>query len=206
MAAEKRRRLLGGLAKCDDDLQTLRRIIAAVRAAEMRSAASDVPAAPPARDVCEGATKWTNGRDEASPQPPQQQKPQAEGAQYPSPDSVLDAIVPVVAAARVVPVGLWPPARARRAQPPRMLDAPITAASKASTASCPPEVVGSASALDLHAATLLSSGKKRRGRWTLRRGRYRRRRQRRAGEAPAILGEELAEESSGERRIVAFRA
>jgi hypothetical protein len=85
MAAEKRRRLLGALEKCDDDLQTLRRIIAAVRAAEMRSAAAaDVPAAT-AGEGCEDAL------GEASP-PLQQQKPRAEGAQYPSPNSVLDAI------------------------------------------------------------------------------------------------------------------
>ncbi|KAM0854711.1 hypothetical protein ACQ4PT_050264 [Festuca glaucescens] len=85
MAAEKRRRLLGALEKCDDDLQTLRRIIAAVRAAEMRSA--DVPVALEG-EACEGAAKWMDGRDEASPP---QQKPRAE-AQYPSPNSVLDAI------------------------------------------------------------------------------------------------------------------
>ncbi|XP_047072553.1 SH3 domain-containing protein C23A1.17-like [Lolium rigidum] len=90
MAAEKRRRLLGALEKCDDDLQTLRRIIAAVRAAEMRSAAaSDVPAAP-AAEACDGGTKWIEGRDE--PSTPPQQKPRAEGPQYPSPNSVLDAI------------------------------------------------------------------------------------------------------------------
>jgi hypothetical protein len=89
MAAEKRRKLLGALEKCDDDLQTLRRIIAAVRAAEMRSAAAiDVPAAPaPAGEGCKVATKWMEGRDERSPPPPQRAE-----AQYPSPDSVLDAI------------------------------------------------------------------------------------------------------------------
>ncbi|KAM0875234.1 hypothetical protein ACQ4PT_036924 [Festuca glaucescens] len=93
MAAEKRRKLLGALEKCDDDLQTLRRIIAAVRAAEMRSAAAvDVTAAPTgAGEACEGATKWMDGRDDASPPPQQQQKPRVE-AKYPSPDSVLDAI------------------------------------------------------------------------------------------------------------------
>ncbi|CAM0872950.1 unnamed protein product [Alopecurus aequalis] len=88
MAALKRRKLLGALEKCDDDLKTLRRIIAAVRTAEMRSAAaSDVPA-PPAEEGCKGA-KWMEGRDE--PSPPLQQKRRVE-AQYPSPDSVLDAI------------------------------------------------------------------------------------------------------------------
>ncbi|KAF7042463.1 hypothetical protein CFC21_052059 [Triticum aestivum] len=84
MAAEKRRKLLGALEKCDDDLQTLRRIIAAVRAAELRSAAaSDVSPAPAGEG--KGA-KWMDGS------PPLQQKPRAE-AQYPSPDSVLDAII-----------------------------------------------------------------------------------------------------------------
>jgi hypothetical protein len=57
-------------------------------------------------------------------------------------------------------------------------------------------------AMDLHAATLLGSGKKGRIWWKLRRGRYHRRRQRRAGEAPKILGEEPAKVSSGERRMV----
>ncbi|KAL6644976.1 hypothetical protein ACP70R_016584 [Stipagrostis hirtigluma subsp. patula] len=94
-AAEKRRKLLGALEKCDEDLKTLRRIIAAVRAAEMRAAAaSDAPVAgtPPGK----AGAKWTDVRDEQSPSPspspPQQQhKPRAE-EQFPSPDSVLDAI------------------------------------------------------------------------------------------------------------------
>uniref|UniRef100_A0ACD5YM68 Uncharacterized protein n=1 Tax=Avena sativa TaxID=4498 RepID=A0ACD5YM68_AVESA len=88
MAAEKRRKLLGALEKCDDDLQTLRRIIAAVRAAEMRSSAAtsvDVPTAAPAVEGCKGP-KWMDGSDEASPPPPRAE------AQYPSPNSVLDAI------------------------------------------------------------------------------------------------------------------
>lgn len=75
---EKRRKLLGALEKCDDDLQTLRRIIAAVRAGELRSAAaSDVSLAPAGEG--KGA-KWMDGSL------PLQKKPWAE-AQYPSPDS-----------------------------------------------------------------------------------------------------------------------
>ncbi|KAE8818815.1 vegetative cell wall protein gp1-like [Hordeum vulgare] len=77
MAAEKRRKLLGALEKCDDDLQTLRRIIAAVRAAELRSAAaSDVSPAPAGEGK---GGKWMDGSPRAV-------------AQHPSPDSVLDAI------------------------------------------------------------------------------------------------------------------
>uniref|UniRef100_A0A0A9DHX5 DUF3741 domain-containing protein n=1 Tax=Arundo donax TaxID=35708 RepID=A0A0A9DHX5_ARUDO len=99
-AAEKRRKLLGALEKCDEDLKTLRRIIAAVRAAEMRAAAASeaVPmaATPPGK-----GDKWMAGRDEQSPSPspspspplPQQHKPRTgTEEQYPSPDSVLDAI------------------------------------------------------------------------------------------------------------------
>ncbi|KAL6901988.1 hypothetical protein ACP4OV_004864 [Aristida adscensionis] len=99
-AAEKRRKLLGALEKCDEDLKTLRRIIAAVRAAEMRAAAASdapMPGTPPAGKAF---AKWKDGRDEQppspspspAPAPPQQQhKPRAE-EQFPSPDSVLDAI------------------------------------------------------------------------------------------------------------------
>ncbi|OEL21205.1 hypothetical protein BAE44_0017774 [Dichanthelium oligosanthes] len=95
-AAEKRRKLLGALEKCDEDLKTLRRIIAAVRAAEMRAAAaSDVaPVAgttPPAGKG--GAAKWIANHNELSPTPRQHNKPRtSEKQQYPSPDSVLDAI------------------------------------------------------------------------------------------------------------------
>uniref|UniRef100_J3LN92 DUF3741 domain-containing protein n=1 Tax=Oryza brachyantha TaxID=4533 RepID=J3LN92_ORYBR len=91
-AAEKRRKLLGALEKCDEDLKTLRRIIAAVRAAEMQAAAaSDVPT-PEATD--KGSyDQWKDGRDaDPSPSPsPSPQKPRSE-EHYPSPDSVLDAI------------------------------------------------------------------------------------------------------------------
>ncbi|KAL5218398.1 hypothetical protein ABZP36_019082 [Zizania latifolia] len=89
-AAEKRRKLLGALEKCDEDLKTLRRIIAAVRAAEMRaSTASDVPV--PERAAGKGDDKWKEGRA-VNPSPsPTPQKPRSE-EQYPSPDSVLDAI------------------------------------------------------------------------------------------------------------------
>lgn len=93
-AAEKRRKLLGALEKCDDDLKTLRRIVAAVRAAEMRAAAASDFSAP--AGVGKGA-KWMDGRDEPSPSPSpspplqHQQKPPVE-EHYPSPDSVLDAI------------------------------------------------------------------------------------------------------------------
>ncbi|KAJ1297387.1 hypothetical protein BS78_01G371800 [Paspalum vaginatum] len=88
-AAEKRRKLLGALEKCDEDLKTLRRIIAAVRAAEMRAAAaSDAGPTPPAG---KGAVKWAVGRDGQSPSPsPSPPTPQRQ--QHPSPDSVLDAI------------------------------------------------------------------------------------------------------------------
>ncbi|PAN49934.1 hypothetical protein PAHAL_9G486000 [Panicum hallii] len=95
-AAEKRRKLLGALEKCDEDLKTLRRIIAAVRAAEMRAAAaSDVaPAAAGTPPPGKGAAKWMVNRDEQSPSPPtpQQHKLRAGEQQQPSPDSVLDAI------------------------------------------------------------------------------------------------------------------
>ncbi|XP_002467949.2 nascent polypeptide-associated complex subunit alpha, muscle-specific form [Sorghum bicolor] len=101
-AAEKRRKLLGALEKCDEDLKTLRRIIAAVRAAEMRAAsASDVcPVAATTTTTPAGkGAKSTFGRDdEQSPSPspptPQQQHKvvRAGEQQYPSPDSVLDAI------------------------------------------------------------------------------------------------------------------
>ncbi|CAL4930714.1 unnamed protein product [Urochloa decumbens] len=95
-AAEKRRKLLGALEKCDEDLKTLRRIIAAVRAAEMRAAAASDAAAAPA-----AAAKWMASRDEHSPSPsPSPPTPQQHGKLrgveqqqlYPSPDSVLDAI------------------------------------------------------------------------------------------------------------------
>ncbi|KAG8063588.1 hypothetical protein GUJ93_ZPchr0003g17099 [Zizania palustris] len=95
-AAEKRRKLLGALEKCDEDLKTLRRIIAAVRAAEMRaSTASEVPV--PERAAGKGDDKSKDGRavnpsPSPSPSPsPTAQKPRSE-EQYPSPDSVLDAI------------------------------------------------------------------------------------------------------------------
>ncbi|KAF0909674.1 hypothetical protein E2562_000034 [Oryza meyeriana var. granulata] len=93
-AAEKRRKLLGALEKCDEDLKTLRRIIAAVRAAEMRAAAaSDVPT--PEATGKGSNNQWKDGRDvDPSPSPspsPTQQKPRSE-EHYPSPDSVLDAI------------------------------------------------------------------------------------------------------------------
>ncbi|KAG2541208.1 serine/arginine repetitive matrix protein 1-like [Panicum virgatum] len=89
-AAEKRRKLLGALEKCDEDLKTLRRIIAAVRAAEMRAAAGSDAA--PAAGIF--------SRDEQSPSPspypspptPQQPKLRGVEQQHPSPDSVLDAI------------------------------------------------------------------------------------------------------------------
>ncbi|CAN6295297.1 unnamed protein product [Urochloa humidicola] len=107
-AAEKRRKLLGALEKCDEDLKTLRRIIAAVRAAEMRAAAASdaacVPAAavatPPARKGA-GAGKWMVNSNynspSTSPSPPlsSQQHSKLRGVEeqlYPSPDSVLDAI------------------------------------------------------------------------------------------------------------------
>ncbi|CAL4922382.1 unnamed protein product [Urochloa decumbens] len=100
-AAEKRRKLLGALEKCDEDLKTLRRIIAAVRAAEMRAAAaSDAAAAAPAA-AAKGVAKWMVSRDEKSPSPsPSPPTPQQHGKLrgveqqqlYPSPDSVLDAI------------------------------------------------------------------------------------------------------------------
>jgi hypothetical protein len=99
-AAEKRRKLLGALEKCDEDLKTLRRIIAAVRAAEMRAAsASDVcPVAATTTPAAAGkGAKRTFGRDNEqspspspSPSPPTQQQQQQQ--LYPSPDSVLDAI------------------------------------------------------------------------------------------------------------------
>ncbi|KAL5210100.1 hypothetical protein ABZP36_005723 [Zizania latifolia] len=95
-AAEKRRKLLGALEKCDEDLKTLRRIIAAVRAAEMRTAAaSDVPVPEGAAD--KGVDHLKDGRHvnpspSASPSPsPTTQKSRSE-EQYPSPYSVLDAI------------------------------------------------------------------------------------------------------------------
>ncbi|KAG8096197.1 hypothetical protein GUJ93_ZPchr0013g35786 [Zizania palustris] len=97
-AAEKRRKLLGALEKCDEDLKTLRRIIAAVRAAEMRTAAaSDVPVPEGAAD--KGADHLKDGRHvnpspSHSPSPlpsPTTQKSRSE-EQYPSPYSVLDAI------------------------------------------------------------------------------------------------------------------
>lgn len=93
-AAEKRRKLLGALEKCDEDLKTLRRIIAAVRAAELRAAAASDAApvlagtTPPGAG--KGGAKWmSGGLDELSPSPPRHYnyKPQ-----HPSPDSVLDAI------------------------------------------------------------------------------------------------------------------
>nr|CAB3500992.1 unnamed protein product [Digitaria exilis] len=92
-AAEKRRKLLGALEKCDEDLKTLRRIIAAVRAAEMRAvAASPDLVAPVAAKTPPAASKagaqWTVARDEHSPSP----SPLSSQQQYPSPDSVLDAI------------------------------------------------------------------------------------------------------------------
>ncbi|TVU47263.1 hypothetical protein EJB05_06856, partial [Eragrostis curvula] len=88
-AAEKRRKLLGALEKCDEDLKTLRRIIAAVRAAEMRAAAASSDVAPAAAGTPPpggGGAKCTTlgGRDEHSPSPSPRQ--------FPSPDSVLDAI------------------------------------------------------------------------------------------------------------------
>ncbi|KAF8683940.1 hypothetical protein HU200_044888 [Digitaria exilis] len=93
-AAEKRRKLLGALEKCDEDLKTLRRIIAAVRAAEMRAVAASpdlvAPVAaktPPA--ASKAGAKWTVARDEHSPSPSPLSSQQQ---QYPSPDSVLDAI------------------------------------------------------------------------------------------------------------------
>ena len=99
-AAEKRRKLLGALEKCDEDLKTLRRIIAAVRAAEMRAAsASDVcPVAATTTPAGKGAKGTFSRDDEQSPSPspptPQQQHKlvRAGEQQYPSPDSVLDAI------------------------------------------------------------------------------------------------------------------
>uniref|UniRef100_A0A804LJB6 DUF3741 domain-containing protein n=1 Tax=Zea mays TaxID=4577 RepID=A0A804LJB6_MAIZE len=95
-AAEKRRKLLGALEKCDEDLKTLRRIIAAVRAAEMRAAS--------ASEVCPAAAKTTahagkgatgtfardNEHVEQSPSP--SPSPPTQQQQHPSPDSVLDAI------------------------------------------------------------------------------------------------------------------
>ncbi|CAN6306827.1 unnamed protein product [Urochloa humidicola] len=102
-AAEKRRKLLGALEKCDEDLKTLRRIIAAVRAAEMRAAAASDAAAPaaaattPARKGA-GGGKWMANSNYHSPSPlmSQQQHSKLRGVEeqalYPSPDSVLDAI------------------------------------------------------------------------------------------------------------------
>lgn len=92
-AAEKRRKLLGALEKCDEDLKTLRRIIAAVRAAEMRAAAaSDAPPTPEATGK-ESDNRWKDdGSRDVDPSPsPTPQKPRSE-EHYPSPDSVLDAI------------------------------------------------------------------------------------------------------------------
>ncbi|CAN6289619.1 unnamed protein product [Urochloa humidicola] len=107
-AAEKRRKLLGALEKCDEDLKTLRRIIAAVRAAEMRAAAASDGAAAAAAGAAaaKSATKWMPGRDERSPSSspspspptPQQHSKLLRGVEqqlldhHPSPDSVLDAI------------------------------------------------------------------------------------------------------------------
>uniref|UniRef100_A0A0E0CZS0 DUF3741 domain-containing protein n=1 Tax=Oryza meridionalis TaxID=40149 RepID=A0A0E0CZS0_9ORYZ len=91
-AAEKRRKLLGALEKCDEDLKTLRRIIAAVRAAEMRAAAaSDAPPTPEATGKGSD-NRWKDDGRDVDPSPsPTPQKPRSE-EHYPSPDSVLDAI------------------------------------------------------------------------------------------------------------------
>uniref|UniRef100_A0A0D3FHT9 DUF3741 domain-containing protein n=1 Tax=Oryza barthii TaxID=65489 RepID=A0A0D3FHT9_9ORYZ len=92
-AAEKRRKLLGALEKCDEDLKTLRRIIAAVRAAEMRAAAaSDAPPTPEATGKGSDNRWKDDGSRDVDPSPsPTPQKPRSE-EHYPSPDSVLDAI------------------------------------------------------------------------------------------------------------------
>lgn len=90
MAAEKRRKLLGALERCDEDLKTLRRIIAAVRAAEMRSV-PDVVGSVPAGAGKEGViAEWMDG--EPTPAPKHEKAARAEEECYPSPDSVLDAI------------------------------------------------------------------------------------------------------------------
>jgi hypothetical protein len=53
-ATEKRRRLLGALEKCDEDLKALRRIIEAVRLAEMRMKTSETVGSIGAKEM-EGA-------------------------------------------------------------------------------------------------------------------------------------------------------
>uniref|UniRef100_A0A0D9VTE3 DUF3741 domain-containing protein n=1 Tax=Leersia perrieri TaxID=77586 RepID=A0A0D9VTE3_9ORYZ len=90
-AAEKRRKLLGALEKCDEDLKTLRRIIAAVRAAEMR-VPDDVPMTAESTGKKGSDNQWKDGRDvdPSSPSPTPQKA--RFGEQHPSPDSVLDAI------------------------------------------------------------------------------------------------------------------
>ncbi|RWW13195.1 hypothetical protein GW17_00023109 [Ensete ventricosum] len=74
-AADKRRELLRALEKCDEDLQALRRIIEAVRSAEIK--AKVVPSA----DGPAGRLEWDGGDP----------KNQCNGEQ-PSPVSVLDAV------------------------------------------------------------------------------------------------------------------
>jgi hypothetical protein len=103
-AAEKQRKLLEALEKCDEDLKTLRRIISAVHAAASDGVVASVAAGTATmmtpRNKAASA-KWLLGRrdeQEQSPSPsPQQQhynknKPRGE-EQYQSPDSVLDIIV-----------------------------------------------------------------------------------------------------------------
>lgn len=74
-AIEKRRRLLGALEKCDEDLKALRRIIEAVRLAEMRMKASET--------VGSIGSKGMEGAD---------LRKEAVEMEHQSPSSVLDAI------------------------------------------------------------------------------------------------------------------
>ncbi|XP_072996878.1 uncharacterized protein [Typha latifolia] len=78
-AAEKRRKLLGALEKCDEDLKTLRRIIEAVRLAEIRVKASDALRS----DEASKGRFESDGPD---------LKSEVNNAEQPSPNSVLDAI------------------------------------------------------------------------------------------------------------------
>ncbi|WVZ56742.1 hypothetical protein U9M48_007231 [Paspalum notatum var. saurae] len=142
-AAEKRRKLLGALEKCDEDLKTLRRIIAAVRAAEMRAAAASDAGLTPAAGKS-AAAKWAVGRDGPSPSPP---TPQQLQQQHPSPDSVLDAI----SSPRY-------PCRRKRPSPCTDLDAGGKAGCGNGAVAVAPTVVVAASRIVKPSRTLVFSG------------------------------------------------
>ncbi|XP_038977452.1 uncharacterized protein LOC120107997 [Phoenix dactylifera] len=92
-AAEKRRKLLGALEKCDEDLKALKRIIEAVRFAEVRVKA--VAAVGSVEQITVGAVKGLAGLqdlDSGDSRIEEEAKCSEINGEQPSPVSVLDAI------------------------------------------------------------------------------------------------------------------